>query len=105
MVNLSVTENLINVKNINKIVADIIKTQPERVHYQPIRNTIILDLKRNRHIKITLKELEQLKEQFKCEDIIISSPIRCKIHIHLQYEKEKHHCCCKCKHCKHRRQH
>lgn len=80
------------------MIAETINTQTSRVHFNHLRKSAIIDLKRNRHVHITLKELEQLKEMFECKNIIVSSPIRCKMEITFCYHDKKHgKCCCGCK--------
>lgn len=69
-------------------VADIFKTQCKRIKINMSKDLIIIDLSKNRHVMLTYSELSILKDMFDCEDLIITSPIRCKIEIRLLYSED-----------------
>lgn len=66
-------------------IANTFKTQSHRVHIKAETNDIIFDLDRNRHIEFSLRRLTYLKQLFEADEIILHSPIRCKIVIRCFY--------------------
>lgn len=66
-------------KLFEKRVANILDTQRKRITLDIRRNTIIIDVTKNRNVAITLPKLFMLQELFGADDIVIMTPIRCKI--------------------------
>jgi hypothetical protein len=88
----------INVTEVRNTIADTLHIPIERIHYNPIKTQAVLELKRNRHITICTHQLDKLKREFNCDDIIVSSPYRCVIQLKF-WNNTKEQCCCKeCKH-------
>lgn len=76
------------IKSYEKEISKILQTQRKRIHFDIKHDKIIIDVTRNRNVAINLPKLFRLQELFKADDIIISTPIRCKIV--LQIKRRKH---------------
>lgn len=73
-------------KDFEKELARIIHTQHKRISLDVKHDTIIIDVTRNRDVAISMTELQKLKEIFEAKEILVSSPIRCKLQIKLKRE-------------------
>lgn len=69
-------------------VSKIIKTQKKRVKLDACLDRIIIDVTRNRDVAITLSELHELQELFEATELVVSSPLRCKLIIEILREEE-----------------
>lgn len=78
-------EILIQLKEYEEKVAEIFQTQTRRVKINATFDRITFDLARNRHVAFKYSQLEELKNLFECEDMVLRSPVRCKIEIILKY--------------------
>ncbi len=75
-------------KDFEKHIAKILRTQRKRIRLDTHHDTIIIDVTINRDVAINIKKICKLKKIFQADDVVISSPQRCKIHIHMIRECE-----------------
>lgn len=71
-------------KLFEKRIANILETQQKRITLDVQKDTIIIDVTKNRNVAITLPKLQMLQTLFDAEDIIIMTPIRCKLTLKLK---------------------
>lgn len=69
-------------------VADLFKTQEKRIHINMSEDLITIDLSKNRQVALPYSILTELLTLFEAKDLIISSPIRCKLEITLIYNQD-----------------
>ena len=67
-------------------VANLFKTQPKRVNINATFDRITFNLTKNRHVSLRYSQLKELSEMFECDDLVIKTPIPCKLEIILLYE-------------------
>jgi hypothetical protein len=67
-------------------VAELFKTQSERININMSKDLISIDLAKNRQVVLPYSILTKVLELFEATDLVISSPIRCKLEITLLYD-------------------
>lgn len=70
-----------------KMVACIIDTQQKRIKLNKVKDEIWIDITKNRDVAFTLKQLDMIKELFEADELVVSSPIRCKLRIKIVREE------------------
>lgn len=78
-------EILVQLKEYEEKVAELFQTQTKRVKINATFDRITFNLAKNRHVTFKYSQLEELKNMFECEDMVLRSPIQCKIEIILLY--------------------
>ena len=71
-----------------KEIARILKTKRAKIHLNVQTNTIIISLRKNRHVGIKFSQLFSLQELFGADDLVIYSPIRCELRIKIIRRKD-----------------
>lgn len=76
------------VHDFEKEIARILKTKKRKIHLNVQTNTIIISLRKNRHVGIKFSQLFSLQELFGADDLVIYSPIRCELRIKIIRRKD-----------------
>lgn len=79
---------------VRQYLSELLSIPLSRIHYNPVKRTATIELKRNRHVAICTHQLEQMKRKFNCTDVIISSPYRCVLELKFWVKGDKK--CCNC---------